>query len=332
MPLFTVMSCWKPALSNLFLLFSSECVIWVKSRMNIADLLLALLANFAWGFNFIAGKVGVSHFQPLFFTALRFLFLLVIMLPWLRPAPGLMIPLLRVAFLLGVCHFSMMFIGLNAGGNVASVAITTQLYVPFSAVLAAVFLKEKVSAFRATAIGVALLGVLAIGFDPVVFNHLDAMLWVGGAAFMMASATVMMRRFPNLGVFKLQAWIALIATPSLLFLSLLFESGHMQLIADSQLKDYWSPLYSAVGASVIGHGIVYSLLGRYPVSIVTPLMLLAPVLASVFGILLLNDEIGWKLVIGGVMTLVGVMMVSVHPEYIMRLLGRNSSLVKNKLP
>jgi O-acetylserine/cysteine efflux transporter len=283
--------------------------------MSLPHLLLALLANVAWGFNFIAGKIGADHFQPLLFTSIRFIFLLLLMLPWLKPAPGYMWPLLRVAFLLGVLHFGMMFTGLHAGGNIASIAITTQLYVPFSALLAIIFLGEKISFVRILAILIALAGVMVIGFDPVVFNHLDAMIWVTGAAFAMAAATILMRRCPNLGVFRLQAWIALVASPSLLFLSLLFESGQAQVLADARLLDFWTPFYSAVGASIVGHGIVYYLLGRYPVSIVTPLLLPAPILASVFGIFFFDDVMGWKLIVGGAMTLLGILMVSIHPEF-----------------
>ena len=40
--------------------------------MKPGDLLLALLANAAWAFNFIAGKAGVTQFQPFLFTSLRF--------------------------------------------------------------------------------------------------------------------------------------------------------------------------------------------------------------------------------------------------------------------
>ena len=280
--------------------------------MSRLHLLLALLANFAWGFNFIAGKIGAAQFQPLFFTSIRFLFLLILMLPWLKPAPGYMKPLLRVAFLMGVVHFGMIFIGLNAGGNIASIAITTQLYVPFSAILASLFLKERISFIRILAIAIALLGVMVIGFDPVVFNHLDAIMWVTGAAFAMAVATILMRQFPNFGVFRLQAWIAVVAMPSLLLLSLIFESGQFQLLREVQLIDLWSPLYSAVAASIVGHGIVYYLLGRYPVSSVTPLLLLAPILASIFGVVCFGDELGWKLIVGGGMTLFGILVVSIN--------------------
>lgn len=90
--------------------------------MRNPHLLMVVLANSAWGFNFVAGKIGVDVFQPLLFTALRFLFLLLIMLPWLKPAPGHMRPLLLVAFLLGAVHFGMIFVGLNASGNITSIA------------------------------------------------------------------------------------------------------------------------------------------------------------------------------------------------------------------
>jgi len=282
--------------------------------MRAPHLLMILLVNTAWGLNFIAGKIGAGVFHPLFFTALRFLFLLLLMLPWLKPAPGYMKPLLRVALLLGVFHFGMIFIGLNAGGNIASIAITTQLYVPFAAILASLFLRERISLVSIFSIALAFGGVMVIGFDPIVFTHLDAILWVAGAAFVMAVATILMRQCPNLGVLRLQAWIAVVALPSLLLLSSIFESGQMQILAKVRLIDFWTPLYSAVGASVIGHGIVYYLLGRYPVSIVTPLLLPTPVIATFLGVLVFGDTLGWKMIIGGIMTLLGVLMLLKPPE------------------
>jgi O-acetylserine/cysteine efflux transporter len=275
---------------------------------------MVVLANTAWGFNYIAGKIGAEVFQPLLFTALRFLFLLLLMLPWLKPAPGYMKPLLRVAFLLGVLHFAMIFVGLNAGGNIASIAITTQLYVPFSAIFASIFLREKISLVSILSITLAFGGVMVIGFDPIVFNHLDAILWVAGAAFVMAVATILMRQCPNLGVFRLQAWIALVALPSLLLLSSVFESGQVQILSNVRFIDYWTPLYSAVGASIIGHGIVYYLLGRYPVSIVTPLLLPTPIFATFLGVIIFGDVLGWKMIVGGLMTLLGVMMLLKPPR------------------
>lgn len=283
--------------------------------MHGKDLLLILMVNLAWGFNFIAGKLGAEHFRPLFFTSLRFWVLLVLMLPWLKPAKGQMKPLLLVSFLMGVLHFGMTFIGIYASGNIASVAITTQLYIPFSAILAVLFLKEKMTVVKVVAIIVALTGVFIIGFDPVVFEHLDAILWMGGASLAIAVATVVMRQCPNLGVFRLQAWIALVAAPSLLLLSLMFETAQVDIISRSSFADLWTPLYSAIGASILGHGVVYYLLGRHPVSVVTPLLLLSPIFASLFGVVVLYDQLGGKMIVGGVMTLAGVLLVSLEPWF-----------------
>jgi O-acetylserine/cysteine efflux transporter len=224
-----------------------------------------------------------------------------------------MAPLLKVAFLLGVVHFGMMFMGLHAGGNIASVAIVAQLYVPFSFILAALVLREWMSPLKIMATCVAFCGAMLIGFDPIVFRHLDAVMWVTGAAFAMGTATVLMRQCPNLGVFRLQAWVALVAAPSLLLLSFLFESGQLQILSSTCLLDFWSPLYSAMGASIVGHGLVYYLVGRHPVSVVTPLLLLTPVLASIFGILIFGDRLGWAIIVGGMVTLFGIVLISVAP-------------------
>lgn len=267
--------------------------------MNPTDLALALLANTAWAFNFIAGKAGVSHFPPLLFSSLRFGMLLLLLFPFLRWIPGQMKSVITLGFVLGIFHFGLIFLGLEAAGDVSSVAIVAQLYVPFSALLAVVFLGEKLGWRRILGISCAFSGVLVIGFDPLVFQHLDALFFTTAAALVMAIATVMMRRLQGVPVFTLQAWIAVIAAPGMLVLTLLLESGQVQALETADWLNFAAPAYSAVGASMVGHGIVYYLLGRYPVSVTAPLMLLTPVLAVFFGVVFWGDTLTWKLLLGG---------------------------------
>jgi O-acetylserine/cysteine efflux transporter len=278
--------------------------------MKSGDLLLALLANTAWAFNFIAGKTGVTQFQPFLFTSLRFAVLLLVLLPFLRWIPGQMGGVLGIALVQGVLHFSLVFAGLEASGDIASVAIASQLYVPFSALLAVVMLGERLDPRRLLGIASAFGGVLVIGFDPVVFHHLDALLLITAGALAMAVATIQMRQLRGVGVFALQVWIALCATPALALLSLLFEHGQEAAVRSATALELAAPVYSALGASLIGHGIVYYLLGRYPVSVTTPLMLLSPVLAVAFGVLLWGDVLTWKLILGGGMTLAGIVVIN----------------------
>ncbi|HCK81798.1 MAG TPA: EamA family transporter [Candidatus Competibacter sp.] len=279
--------------------------------MKPGDLLLALLANTAWAFNFIVGKAGVSHFQPFLFTGLRFAVLLLVLLPFLRWLPGRMGGVLGIALVQGVIHFSLIFAGLEASGDIASVAIASQLYVPFSALLAVMFLDERLGRRRLLGMASAFGGVLVIGLDPLVFNHLDALLLITAGALAMAVATIQMRRLQGVGVLALQGWIALCATPALALLSLLFEDGQWAAVRSATPREWATPVYSALAASLVGHGIVYLLLGRYPVGVVTPLLLLSPVLAVVFGVLLWGDVLTWKLILGGILTLAGIAVITV---------------------
>lgn len=278
--------------------------------LTTGDLLLALLANVAWAFNFIAGKAGVDHFQPFLFTALRFAVLVLALAPFLRWVPGRMRGVLSIALVQGVVHFALIFLGLGASGDVSSVAIACQLYVPFSALLALVWLGEALDRQRLAGIASAFGGVLVIGFDPVVFQHLDALLLIAGGALAQAVSTIQMRQLRGVSVFVLQAWIALCATPALALLSLLFEHGQWEAVRTATWLELAAPVYSAIGASLVGHGIVYYLLGRYPVGVTTPLMLLSPVLAVMFGVLLWGDVLTWKLVLGGVLTLAGIAVIT----------------------
>ncbi|MFZ1326843.1 MAG: EamA family transporter [Candidatus Contendobacter sp.] len=282
-----------------------------QRRLSGGDLLLALLANVVWAFNFIAGKAGVEHFQPFLFTTLRFAVLLLVLLPFLRWLPGRMRGVFSVAITLGALHFSLIFLGLKASGDIASVAIASQLYVPFSTLLAVVWLGETLDGGRLLGMALAFGGVLVIGFDPIVFQHLDALLLIIAGATVMAVATIQMRQLRGVNVLVLQAWIALCATPTLAFLSLLFEQSQWVALRAATGLEWAAPVYSALGASLIGHGIMYHLLGRYPVNVTTPLMLLTPVLAVAFGVLLWGDVLSWKLVLGGALTIAGIVVITV---------------------
>ncbi len=274
------------------------------------DLLLALLVNVAWALNFLVGKAGVEYFTPLLFSTLRFAVLLLLLLPWLRWQSGKMRQILQISIVLGVLHFSMIFIGLDASGDISSVAIAAQLYVPFSALLAVVWLGERLDRWRVAGIASAFAGVMVIGFDPTVFAHLDALAWIIGAAIAMAVATILMRRLSGVSALTLQAWVGAVATPSQLLMSLLLEQGQMEALRTADGFYFALPIYSAIGASLVGHGVLYYLLTRYPVSLITPLLLLSPVLAVLLGVLFWGDQPTWKLLLGGSMTLAGVAIVT----------------------
>src|SRR5437660_11827865 len=91
------------------------------------DFAFLLVINLIWGLNLIASKVGVNHFPPLFFTALRFSLLGLVLLPFLRWHRGRMQRLLVAAVLSGGLQYAVLFMGIRATRDVGSIAIAQQL-------------------------------------------------------------------------------------------------------------------------------------------------------------------------------------------------------------
>lgn len=278
--------------------------------MSFAHLTLLIFVNACWGFNFIAGTIGTQLFGPLLFSGLRFLVVLVLLVPFLRQVTGQMSRIIRIAVVMGVGHYSIMFYAMSIAENISAIAIAAQLAVPISTLLAVLFLHERVGLTRSIAIALSFMGVVLIGFEPISGDHLLSVLMATLGSVAIAAASIWMRQLSDVGVFNLQAWIALIAAPSLLLLSLMIESPDAQLLASIRWQDYWSPVYSAIGATIVGHGSFYYLLQRYPVNQVSPFITLSTLFAILFGVTLMGDELTPRIVTGGLLTLIGVTIIA----------------------
>jgi O-acetylserine/cysteine efflux transporter len=225
-----------------------------------------------------------------------------------------MVKILLISIFAGALHFAATFLGLNLAHDTSSVAIAVQLNVPFATLIAVIFLGERIHFWRITGIVLAFAGALVLGFDPHVFAYVDALLVIAFAALVYAIGTVMMRQVKGVGVFQLQAWIALVSAPFLLVLSLLTEPGQWQNLPAITPLTTGAVLFSAFGASLIGHGGIFYLLQRYPVAIVSPFLLLAPVFGVVFAVIFLHDTLTPQMILGGLITLAGISIITLRQK------------------
>ncbi len=286
-----------------------------RGAMRPQDLTLALLINAVWGFNFVAAKVGVGHFPPIWFSGLRFLMVALALFPFLRLPRGQLGPVLAICLFGGVLHFALMFTGVKLAGDITAIAVVTQLGIPIATILAVLLLKERIRWRRILGIALAFGGVVVMSFDPRVFGYIDAVLLITVAVTMMSLSTVLMRRLDGIGVFNLQAWIAVVSAPGLLLASLPVEEGQLAAMASAEWLLWGAVAYSAFGASVFGHGGMYYLLGRYPVSLVAPTLTLAPIFGIVWGVTMMGDVLTTKMLLGSVLTIVGVLVITLRqPE------------------
>lgn len=282
--------------------------------MKNRDIALAVFIAIIWGMNFLAVKWAVEDFPPMMANTIRFVAVIAVLFPFLRIVRGRMKPLLVAAFTLGVAHFGMVFLGMALSGGVGAVAIASQLNVPFSTILAIIILHETVGWKRVVGLVLSFAGVLVIGFDPVVFNHWQGLLAIIVAALLYSSSAVMMRQLKDVRAVTVQAWVGVAGISGSLLISLLFEEGQAQAFADASPQAWAAVVYSGIGSSVIGHGGANYLFRKYEISVVSPYFLSVPLFAVAGAVIVLDEVISSKMVIGGLLTVFGILIVTLRNQ------------------
>ena len=281
--------------------------------MPLRHFLLLLLICLAWGGNFLTSALALRELPPFLFTALRLTLVALCLLPFLhRPGAGQWPRLLAVSLCNGALHFGLSFWALQLAGNLASPAILMQSYIPMATLLAVLLLGERIGWKTSAGIVLSFAGVLVLGFDPVVLQAPLSMWLMLGAAAFIAVGTVLLRGLTGFTAMSQQGWSALIGIVPLLLLSAWLERAQWSAVTQASAIAWGGVIYSALFASVLGHGLYYWLIQRHPVSRVMPFLLLAPLFAIVLGIIFYGDRPGPRLLLGGAMVLGGVLVIGLR--------------------
>ncbi len=280
--------------------------------MSFPHIVMALVISAIWGFSFVASKAGLDHFPPLFFTALRFLLVAILLSPFLKIVKGRMKAIFWIAITVGVFHFTFLYLGIFAAGGITAVAITSQLIAPFSVIMAVVILKESIGWRRILGIVMAFGGVMVLGFDPVIFDQLEGVALVAVAGLFMALGLILMRQIQNVGTMSMQAWIGAISALPLLLLSFALESGQVASVVTMGWEAFGALAFVVIVTTIIAHGGWYYLIQRYPIAALTPFGLLAPIFGVAFGVILFAEPITLRFLLGGAITLVGVAIINLR--------------------
>lgn len=273
--------------------------------MKPAHILLALLIMLIWGLNFVMAKIGLAEFPPLLLVGLRFTLVAVLLVAFV-PVPRDKLPqILAVSVVMGSLHFSLMFTGFAAvDASVAAIAV--QIQVPFSSLLAAMFFGDKLGWRRAVAMVVAFAGIAIVAGEPRMETKLAPLAMIIAASFLWAIGSFQVRQMGKMNEFSMNAWMAVFTAPQLFIASALFESGQIDAIANASWAAWGAIAFMAIFVTIVGYGLWYYLLPRYPVNQTMPFILLMPVFGVLFGVWLLDEVLSWQMVAGGALTLAGV--------------------------
>jgi O-acetylserine/cysteine efflux transporter len=285
----------------------TECRIGPASHvtMKVGHALALALIILIWGSNLVIGKIGVSQIPPIFMMAIRFVLVAVLLSPFLRPIGKPWWQILLLSVTLGGLQFSLMFTGLH-GIDAGAASIAVQLYVPFSAMLAWAVFRECLRPQQIGGMLVAFAGAYVLFGAPRVAPNSTSFLLVVAGALMLSIATIQIKRLGRLNVFSLNAWVAVLAAPQLFILSYLLEDGQMAALSTTDWRGWGALAWMVVAVTIVSNGLFYHLINTYPLSKVVPATLLSPVLAVVLAVPVLGEPITLHLVVGGVLTLLGV--------------------------
>ncbi len=281
------------------------------------DLSLLVGITFIWGVNLITSKIGVDEIPPILFTFLRFVIVAVALAPWLRIQPGQMSAVVVAGLLSGALNFALNFAALRRASSVSSVAIASQLSVPFATLLSVALLGEAVRWRRWTGIALSFIGVGIMGFDPQIGSHWESLALVVASAFVGALGLIAIKKLRGFTPIELLAWTVWVSLPMLLLVSLRVEEPDFaEILRDTSWAAWGALAFAAIGGSLVAHTVYFHLVQRYPVTSVAPLTTLSPVFSVIFGVLLLGDQLTERILIGGACTLVGVVIITLREKRI----------------
>jgi O-acetylserine/cysteine efflux transporter len=282
------------------------------SVMTIRHMLALVLVAAIWGINFAVIKLGLAEMPPIAFVALRFLGVVVVLLPFVRLRRRDLLKMLPLSFTLGVLHFSLSFLGIR-GIDAATAAIAIQLQVPFAALLAALLFKETLGWRRLAGMAIAFAGVVVIAGEPRFGGNLVPLLLVIVAACIWAFASAQMKMLGDeIDVLSLNAWISILAIPQLIVVSWLAEDGQIAALAGAGWIVWASVAYQAVLVTVVVYGIWYTMMRRFPLNQVMPFTLLVPLFGVAAGVVLMGDRLSAPMLLGGGATVLGVAIIVVR--------------------
>ncbi|EKT84620.1 amino acid ABC transporter [Rhodococcus opacus M213] len=279
--------------------------------MTSRDRLLGLTVVVLWGLNFLAIRAGLDHFPPFFFAALRFF---VIAIPVILFVPRPQVPLkwlLVYGLGFGVGQFAFLFWAMHVGMPTGLASLVLQSSAPFTVVLGAVLLRERLRPTQVCGLLVAMAGMTVIGWDraqhaallPVALTLLAGLSWALG--------NIGNRKAASDQPMRLMLWMCVIPPLPMLALSFGVEGPSAGWDSLTSSLDGNGPLalaglaYIVILGTVAGSGLWTALLSRYPAGMVAPFSLLVPIVGIGASWLVLHEEPSILSLIGGAVVIAG---------------------------
>lgn len=281
--------------------------------MPISHRLLAMSVAAMWGLNFLAIDASLQQFPPMLLVSLRFA---VLAIPALLFVPRPQVPvrwLIGYGVGFGILQFAFLFWGMAIGMPAGLASLVLQASAPFTVLLGAVLLRERLTPLQVTGILVAVGGLTVVGWYRFENAALLPFLLTLAGAFGWALGNICNRQAKTVEPLKLTFWMSVVPPVPMLLVSLVVE-GPAEIAASfaglgtrTGILALVGLAYTALIATIAGSGVWSWLMARHPAGIVAPFSLLVPVVGMSAAWLVLGQAVsvpelgGAVLIVGGVL-------------------------------
>lgn len=294
---------------------AKQCINIDNNQMRIDTRTIIALGTtiLLWASSFAAVRASLQAFTPGHIALFRFL-IASVLLAVFTLMTRIKLPKLKdisVIFLLGFLGIAAFHTAQNYGQvtvTAGSAAMIVSSVPIFTAMLATIFLGEKLKLWGWLGIFISFLGVflIALGeregvkFDPGVFILLLAAI---------AAATYFVLQKPYLIRYSALQLVTYMIWAGTLFL-LVFTPGLIEEITSAPIEATVATIYLGIFPSAVAYVTWSYALSRAPASIVVSFLYLQPVFAVIIAFIWLNEIPVLISIIGGVVTILGVFLVN----------------------
>jgi O-acetylserine/cysteine efflux transporter len=266
--------------------------------------------------------MAVTEIAPMTAGFLRQAIVFLVCATWLRVIPGRTATLVVLGTLSGGVFYLIINLSLAVSTNIGALAIAGQLGVPFSLLLAIVVFRERIHWPRMLGIGLSILGVILLVFDPAAAREGVGLALTALASLIWAITSLIQRRLVGVPVLTIYAWVGLMGSIVMAVVAGIAEPAAMRAIPDLPLHTIGWVAFSAIGSTVIGQGSMSWLLQRHSVSIVTPMTLAAPIISVFAAAYYFGNPLTLLMLSGGGLAMIGVAIVTIRTARVERLEGK----------
>jgi drug/metabolite transporter (DMT)-like permease len=280
------------------------------------DVLLLLLLGAIWGSSFFNIKIATYSFEPFTLATIRVvfatLFLLIISF-FYKIKIYAFSKKWKIYALVGLCNiavpFSLIAIGTNrVDSYLAAILMSTT---PLTgSILAHIFTKdEKITFYKSIGIILGFTGVLFLFFEKLIINdsnYFFAAIILVGSTFYSVAGILILKYLKKAGNLNVTTSTLIWALIFLLPISFLFEDP---LNSQPTMGSIISLIYLGTIATGYAWWLRFKILTRNGLIFQTQVAYLIPIFGVIFGMIVLNEQITWKVLISLIIIMLGIYIV-----------------------